>query len=201
MSEETVTIPSGNYNGITFSNILEVAMNSILTPFDTPVTITYDIINNKLSILLTDERDVKIGELEVIILTDKYIETLFSVHSSTVFSVNSVLMLKERTEIYPAIPKPFYLDMHRTRNLYLTSTVLGKYNTISNFGVDCIIKKIPVRYSYNEMLFDGSEAGYDFLDIGRSTLKRIDFRLLDSMGRVVNLNGNHFSFSLVFQEV
>ncbi len=29
VSEETVTIPSGNYNGITFSNVLEVAMNSI----------------------------------------------------------------------------------------------------------------------------------------------------------------------------
>ena len=50
-------------------------------------------------------------------------------------------------------------------------------------------------------MFDSSEAGYDFFDVGRSTLKRIAFRLLDSMGRVVNLNGNHFSFSLVFQEV
>ena len=70
-----------------------------------------------------------------------------------------------------------------------------------DFGVDCIIKKIPVRYSYNELLFDGSEAGYDFLDIGQSTLNRIDFKRLDSYGRVVNLNGIHFSFSLVFQEM
>ncbi len=176
-------------------------MNSIVTSFETPVAITYDIINNKISMLLTDERDVQIGELEVIILTDKDIESIFSIHSNKVLSVNSVLMMKERTEIYPAIPKTFYLDMHQTRNLYLTSTVLGKYNTISNFGVDCIIKKIPVRYSYNEMLFDSSEAGYDFLDLGKSTLRRIDFRLLDSKGLVVNLNCNHFSFSLVFQEV
>ncbi len=51
------------------------------------------------------------------------------------------------------------------------------------------------------MLFDASAAGYDFSDIGRSTFKRIDFRLIDSVGRVVNLNGNHFGFSLVFQEV
>ena len=62
VAEETVTIPSGNYNGITFSNVLEVAMNSTLTPFETPVTITYASIDTKISILLTDERDVKIGE-------------------------------------------------------------------------------------------------------------------------------------------
>ena len=143
VAEENVTIPYGNYNGITFSNVLEVAMNFIVTPFETPVTITYDIINNRISSLLTDERDVKIGELEVIILTDKFIESIFSIHSSKVLSVNNVLMLKERTEIYPAIPKTVYLDMHQTRNLYLTSTVRGKYNTISNFGVGCIIKKYP----------------------------------------------------------
>ena len=63
VSEETVTIPSGNYNGITFSNALEVAMNTILTPFSTPVEITYDNINKKISVLLTDDRDVQEGYL------------------------------------------------------------------------------------------------------------------------------------------
>ncbi len=51
------------------------------------------------------------------------------------------------------------------------------------------------------MLSDGSEAGYDYLDIlGRSTLKIIDFKILDAAGHVVSLNGNHFSFSLVFMQ-
>ena len=50
------------------------------------------------------------------------------------------------------------------------------------------------------MLFDSAEAGYDYLDLGRQTISRIDFKLLDSMGHVVELNGTHWSFSLVFQE-
>ena len=90
--------------------------------------------------------------------------------------------------------------MHTTRNLYLTSSSLGSFNTISNFNCDCIIKKIPVIYNYNERPFDSAEAGYDYLDVGRKTTSRIDVKLLDSMGHVVDLNGNHFSFSLVFME-
>ncbi len=89
-----------------------------------------------------------------------------------------MLKLKGSITLFATVPHACYLDVHTTRNLYLTSTTLGKYNTMSKFGLDCIIKKIPVRYNYNEMLFDGSEAGYDVLDIGRSTLRRIDFRLL-----------------------
>ncbi len=85
VSEQTVTIPTGNYNGITFSNALNAAMNSILTPFNTPVEITYDIMNNKMSIVLTDERDVKEGGLEVIILSNNDIETLFSISSNRIF--------------------------------------------------------------------------------------------------------------------
>jgi hypothetical protein len=200
IAEETVTIPSGNYNGITFGKASEITINTVLNPFSTRVDITYDNINNKISILMTDERETVEGELELIIIPDDEVASLFSIHPSEILSVNGVLMLKGASVIYPTIPKTFYLDMHTTRNLYLTSSSLGSFNTISNFGLDSIIKKIPVRYNYNEMLFDGSEAGYDFLDISRSTLKRIDFKLLDSAGRVVNLNGNHFSFSLVFQE-
>ena len=50
------------------------------------------------------------------------------------------------------------------------------------------------------MLFDNSEAGYDYLDVCRKTLKRIEFNLQYSFGHVINLNGNYFSFSLIFQE-
>jgi hypothetical protein len=201
VSEQTVTIPTGNYNGITFSNALKSAMNSILNPFNTPVEITYDTINNKMLISLTDERAIKTGILEVIILSNQDIETLLSISQNRIFSVNNVLMLKNiSTVIYVAIPKTFYLDMFTTRNLYLISSALGSNSTISNFNCDVSIKKIPIRYGYNEMLFDSSEAGYDYLDLSKRTLKRIDFKLQDAFGNIINLNGNHFSFSLVFQE-
>ena len=130
----------------------------------------------------------------------KFAASVCALPLNEVRSINGILMLKTTAVSFPLIGKQFYLDMHATRNLYLTSTSLGSFNSISKFNCDCIIKKIPVRYNYNEMLFDSAEAGYDYLDLGRQTISRIDFKLLDSMGHVVELNGNHWSFSLVFQE-
>ena len=57
-----------------------------------------------------------------------------------------------------------------------------------------IIKKIAVRASPGQMLFDSADAGYDFLDVSRRSLSRIDFRLQDSYGNIVNLRNNHWSF-------
>ena len=107
IKEETVEIPSGNYNGNTFSKALETSMNSILIPFLTPVVITYDNMNNKLSILLTDNRASKDGELEVAILEDKFIASAFSISAGDVRSVNSVLMLTRPTMLFPTIVKTF----------------------------------------------------------------------------------------------
>ena len=198
--ELRVQIPNGNYNGVTFSNALQTVINSVLTPYSTPVEVTYDNINDKVTITLHDEREDKVGELEIAILDDGFAATLYKITLAEVRSINGVLMLKHTAVLYPSISKQFYLDMHTTHNLYLTSTSLGSFDTISTFNCDCIIKKIPVRYNYNEMLFDSAAAGYDYLDVGRKTISRIDFKLLDSMGHVVELNGNHWSFSLVFQE-
>ena len=47
--------------------------------------------------------------------------------------------------------------MHTTRNLYLTSSSLGSFNTIPTVKCDCISRRIPVRYNYDEMLFDSAE--------------------------------------------
>jgi hypothetical protein len=191
-----VLIPYGNYTGPSFATALETAMNVILNPFETPVSVSYDYLNHYITILLTDGRSMQTGELEVVLIANKDIP---NTPASSIHSVNSCLRLSESKSIFHNLPVIFHLDLHTTRNLYLTSSSLGSYNTISNFGNDVIIKKIPVRYNYNEMLFDGSESGYDYLDVSKRMLRRIDFRLQDSYGNIINLNNNHWSFSLIFQ--
>jgi hypothetical protein len=189
-------IPYGNYTGITFAAALQTAINIHLEPLDIPVTVGYDYMNHYITILLTDERSMQTGTVELVIIANK---DVVNTPETSIHSVNSCLRLSASKEIFPGLPALFYLDLHTTRNLYLTSSSLGSYNTISNFGNDVIIKKIPVRYNYNEMLFDGSESGYDYLDVSKRMLRRIDFRLQDSYGNIINLNENHWSFSLVFQ--
>jgi hypothetical protein len=92
------------------------------------------------------------------------------------------------------------IELHTTRNLYLHSSVLGSYDTLSKFKMDTIIKNISVRANYNELIFDNSMAGFDYLDVSRRSFQRIDFRLTDSYGNTINLQNSHWSLSIIFQK-
>ena len=72
------------------------------------------------------------------------------------------------------------LDFHTARNLDLHSSVLASYDTLSNFIMDTIIKNKNVRANYNELIFDSSMAGFDYLYVSRTSFQRIYFRLTDS---------------------
>ena len=123
-----------------------------------------------------------------------------AVDKSSIHSMNGILRIGTDTyKLSAAAPYVSNIDLHTIRNLYITSSTLANYNTVSNFDNDVIIKKIAVRTSPGQMLFDSADAGYDFLDVSRRSLSRIDFRLQDSYGNIVNLRNNHWSFSLVFQ--
>ena len=195
---ENDTFDYGNYNGTSFAAAFESKLNALLLAYELSLTVTYDFMNNKMRMVLNDDRSMVVGDADIAILSNAD-ESFAGTYPSNLRSLNGVLMLADSVNLLPGIAFDTYLDLHTTRNLYLTSSSLGSYNTISNFGSDVIIKKIPVRYNYNEMLFDSSETGYDYLDVSKRMLRRIDFRLQDSFGNIINLNKNHWSFSLIFQ--
>jgi hypothetical protein len=108
MNELRTQIPNGNYNGITFGTALQDAMNSVLTPYSTSVEVTYDNVNNKLAILLKDNRQFKVVDIEVAILEDDFAATLYSIPLSEVRSISSVLMMNKTIIIYiPQLLKTF----------------------------------------------------------------------------------------------
>ncbi len=78
------------------------------------------------------------------------------------------------------------------------SSALGSYNIISNFGQYTIIKKSPVTANYNELLFDGVRDGMDCVELTRRSLNKLDFRLVDAFGNIIDMHRNHFSVSIVF---
>jgi hypothetical protein len=118
--------------------------------------------------------------------------------------MNQIIRLTKTTLITntPLCDNIYYtnIDLHTTRNLYLHSSVLGSYDTLSNFNMDTIIKKISVRANYNELIFDSSMAGFDYRDVSRRSFQRIDFRLPDSYGNTINFKNSHWSLSIIFQK-
>ena len=94
-----------------------------------------------------------------------------------------------------------FIDMYPFRNIYMTSSGIGNFNTISVAGDRNIIKKIPVTAGHGEVIFDQTVTGMDYLDCSYQTLSRLSFQLKDVYGNIINLNGNHISFSIVFSRV
>jgi len=64
-----------------------------------------------------------------------------------------------------------------------------------------ILKKIPVNAGYNEIVYDQTVLGMDYLDCSNQTLSRIDFKIKYHNGNTVNLHENHVSFSIIFVKV
>jgi hypothetical protein len=83
----------------------------------------------------------------------------------------------------------------------MTSSGLGNFNTMTITGERNVVKKIPVNAGHGEVIFDQTVTGMDYLDCSHQTLSRISFQLRDIFGNVINLNGNHISFSIVFSRI
>jgi hypothetical protein len=196
-----ITLPSRNYAGATFAAELQTAINTeVQKRRNINYTVSFDLNDNQITIAqlnnfefhtyLVSSDDLRSGKY--------WSEPLAR---DQVQSMNGILRIgKYSYMLQEAFPWKSYLDLFTTRNLYLTSSALASYSNISNFKTDVIVKKIPVTATFGQMMFYNATTGYDFLDVSRRSLTRIDFRLQDSYGNVVNLRGNHFSFSMVFAE-
>ena len=113
-------------------------------------------------------------------------------------TINTIIRNTSQTIITESKPYICCLDLFNTRNLYLTSSALASYDTVSNFGIDTIIKKIPCSVGYNRLVLQSSGSTLDGIDVSKRTLRYIDFKLVDSHFTRIPAQNNHFSFSLVF---
>jgi hypothetical protein len=91
-----------------------------------------------------------------------------------------------------------FVDMMPIRNLYIHAIGMGNFSTTTLSGTKSVIKKVPVTGNYGDVMVDTYATGMDFCDCSHQTLSRIGFKLTDHAGRVVELNGCHWSFSIVF---
>lgn len=187
---QTVEIPEGNYKADTLVGELIRPMN-ILYP--NSVTGKYNVELNSIQI------EPKSDGVSLFIPTD---EDLIKIHGKSLplYSINSILRNFANNQTYNK-EYPFisdYVDFYPIRNLYLVSDNLGNHNTIALNGTTNIIKQIVINAPYNQLVVDNQVLGIDYLDCSGQNLNLLKFKLVDSFGNVIDLNGNHWSFSIVF---
>ena len=205
VSEKVISFDHQNLDGFQFATQLAARLNFVFKDF-VPIPVfacVYDTISNVLSLSMTDARTPQaVKDANPLILqihTDATL-ALSPYNHSTPNTINTIIRNTVQTTIKEGAAYKCYIDLFGTRNLYLTSSALCSYDTVSNFGMDTIIKKIPCTASYNRMIFQSSGSTLDGLDVSKRTLRFLDFKLVVSSFRTIPLQGNHFSFSIVFSQ-
>ena len=184
-------IPRGNYTVASLNQAIVDVLNNISPTLDDFVS--EPLVNtNQLSVNITSNRIFTI-------LTD--VQAVAAGFSTPLHSLNA--LLQNTTSKVNLKADPFvsgYIDLFPIRNIYIVSPNLGNFNTVSVSGESGIVKKVPVTSGYNELIFDQVVLGSDYLDCSRQALKRLEFKIKDVFGNVINLHGNHWSFSIVFSK-
>ncbi len=189
---KSIRVPPGNYSVKDLGLAIVSAMNTeVHVPAFESV---YDAKTNSLTIKMASGWATNSFEIH----TDAYLKAASSSYANR--TMNS--LLKNFT------PKGFstnpfvsgYIDMYPLRNIYMTCSGLGNFNTMSISG-DRNIKKIPVAAGHGEVIFEQTVTGMEYLDCSRQTLSRVSLQLKDVFGNIIDPHGNHISFSIVFSRV
>ena len=188
-------VPPGNYSTANLGLAIAQAMNDALPVTDRFESL-YDAKTNKLTIKLINEfKPANVFQIH----TDHFVEEIApSVAHRT---INTMTKNFTQKPLDNSDDVSGYIDMYPLRNIYMTATGLGNFNTMSVAGDRNIVKKIPVTAEHGQVIFDQTVTGMDYLDCSRQTLSRLDFALRDVYGTVIDLNENHISFSIVFSRV
>lgn len=183
-------LPAGNYTLTTLNDTLVKEMNIHENLF----TAAPNVLNNTISI-----KTINVN-YTYSILTDEQAKQVFTHEVNS--SINN--MLNNIVAKVCNINSPYvslYVNLLPLRNIYLNSSNLGSFNSLNISGSRNTVKKIPINANFNEMVFYQAVLGIDYIDVSKQTLSRLEFSLTDVYGHIISLNGNHWSFSLIFSRL
>ncbi len=94
-----------------------------------------------------------------------------------------------------------YLQLDGHMPLYITSPQLTSFgSTLGPRGEHTICKKVNAQSNgFGDMTLDMTQHDQDHIICWSANLQTLTFKLVNARGQVVNLNGAHMSFSIIFQ--
>jgi hypothetical protein len=198
-----VFLTDGNYIGADLATEIQTKMNNATNGEQANLfTVSYDIRRNTIKIQINN------GDIAFYILTPADLKDRLGGLFNNNYDITNPLDCNEILSNLDGHSREYssllnfesgYLNMQPIRNLYLHSSI-GAYTTLAkrpNGYDNTIIAHIAVNSNFNEMIFDELNTTNDWLEIGGQTLKKLDFQLKDSLGRVVPLHGVNLSFAII----
>ena len=208
-SDHIIELNQQIYNGTTFAAQLKQKILADTSINLGTITCTYNATTNQISLSYSN------ADIIANLLTD--VELKSDTWGANQFTWNGTPYDKKNLQSANAIINnigafseafstntPFvrHLNLQPIRNIYIHSTNLGNFNTIGARGEQTIVKKVPVNANSGEMIFSDYNAGsMDALDCSKQTLRQLHFIITNVDGIEIPFNGNHVSFSIVFNQL
>jgi hypothetical protein len=129
---------------------------------------------------------------------DDLIRSEYGVQGLT-WSTNSLFSFQFGGEVLPGHRSGF-VDLRRCHNIFLHCPGFGSHNCIGPRGSRNILAKIPVDVPYGQpvnLLFSGSD--HDAIEAGVRAISNLRIELRDVHGNSLDLNGGHWSCTLIFE--
>ena len=116
-------------------------------------------------------------------------------------SINSVLRINGIVLDTYNVNKPYqtgFVDLQPLHSIYLASTRLSTYSNLGPASQRNILKKLMISSNFGEVNTYTEAWHDDKVNVSGLNLKLLDFQLRDAFGNVLDLNGAHITFSLLF---
>jgi hypothetical protein len=94
-----------------------------------------------------------------------------------------------------------FVDLRRCHSIYIHCPGFGAANTVGVTGARDILAKVPVDVGYGGSVhwyMSGSE--HDSVEVGMYSLTVLKIELRDVAGNILNLQGSHWSATLIFDK-
>mgnify|MGYP000143520967 FL=1 len=125
--------------------------------------------------------------------------TILSQIGGVIYSLNSIISFPSGNLLLGMHTSSF-VDLRRVHSLYVHSPSFGAYNSVGPRGERTIMAMIPCDVGYGQLVsYQSSASPHDFIEAGVSGLTTLRMELRDAGGRLIDLQGTHWSATLLFE--
>ena len=96
------------------------------------------------------------------------------------------------------VTAPDVVNTQPYHQLFLRSSLGNGYDAIGPDGSSDICRRIVCQVPLNNIIVDQHGLPHDSVTIGNREISSLSFTLTDCFGKIVNTNGHHISFSIIF---
>jgi len=199
-----VVLSPGQYNGVSLANVVAAALNSGSTMGPNSYAVSYDLDLARLRISTSAPHTsffVVYGDLALPDAWDAIAPSLIageprSANKACGFgSVETVT----GTGLTPAIG-PDVVDVQRHHIMYIHSDLGIPGVSYGPRGETDIIRRVILEAPQNALAVDRHSTAHDVVEVASQPLRSIRFSLRGSDGKVVDLRGHEWSFSIIFYD-